>query len=107
MDLPSPIAARSDNGSDSAPTTCARRFTGSTATILAVGVLSEAPRPPITKAVSPIDAAAACVVGAGSDATGVTVRMVGVYAYTTLLAVPFSREPPAITSRPPAAVTAA
>ena len=39
---------------------------GSTATIRSVGVPTRAPRPPITNAVEPIAAAAACVVGAGS-----------------------------------------
>ena len=58
-----------------------------------------APRPPTTNAVAPIAAAAACVVGAGSRPIRITLRVAGTKAYTASLAVPFSSEPPAITSR--------
>jgi len=65
------------------------------------------PRPPITNAVAPIAAAAACVVAAGRRPIRTTLRVAGRNAYTLSLAVPFSREPPAMTTRPAAAVTAA
>ena len=54
----------------------------------------------------PIAAAAACVVGAGNEPILVTPRA-ATYSRIARLALPFGREPPAITSRLPTEVTAA
>ena len=56
---------------------------------------------------SPSAAAAACVVGAGQPPDPRHLAVAGEYSSTASLAVPARSEPPAITSRPPTAVTAA
>ncbi len=78
-----------------------------TATMRSVAVPSAAPRPPMTYATGPSAAAAACVVGAGSRPIRTTRPEPGTYSSTAAEAAPLGSEPPAITSRPPAAVTAA
>src|SRR3989442_15447489 len=107
MRPPSVIAAVSDRGVGRRPAGRIRRARTSTATILTVGVSRVAPRPPITKATSPRLAAAACVVGAGSRPIWRTRPDDGTYSSTAALAVPLGRDPPAMTSRLPAAGTAA
>src|SRR5207247_9342202 len=59
------------------------------------------------EAVSPGSADAACVVGPGRRPIRSSRPVVGVYASTVSLAAPLGSEPPAMTSMPPAAVTAA
>ncbi len=61
----------------------------------------------MTYAVPPTVAAAACVVASGSRPARVTRRVAGSKAYTAREAVPFGSDPPAMTTRPFAPVTAA
>src|SRR4051794_7464848 len=103
---PTATAARSDRGTFSSPARRTRLRPTSTAAIDVEGVPAAAPRPPTTYATPPTAAAAACVVAAGNVPSLVTRPFDGLYTSTTLLAVPFSREPPAITRRSPTAVTA-
>ena len=91
----------------SVPAGRSRPLAGSIAETRPTALPVAAPRPPITYAIPFSVAAAACVVGAGSSEIASSVRRAGSKASTTRLAVPFGVDPPAITSLPPAAVTAA
>ena len=99
-------AARSERADDRTPAARTRCVRTSIATMRVTALPTIAPRPPITYATRPIEAAAACVVRAGSRAISCTRPLAGVYSSTAELAVPSSSEPPAITSLPAAAVTA-
>ena len=68
---------------------------------------STVPRPPMMKTLPPRDAAAACVVAAGSDPSLVTSRRPVSKRYTAREAEPSGNEPPATTREVPAAATAA